>query len=264
MEPKFFITAIKRARHFSLPWARSFQSTNAHPISWIFILILSYHLHLGLPGGLFSLRFPSPIPCMHLSCPPIRAICPHPRHSAQFDYSDNIWWRVQAVTYMCWEHKACDVYSNHRSLKGNICCVFRLPAHRFTESVDAADDHPWGWSHPKGLAWHNLLINLIYFDSQLVQLVRKAGNHVSLAVWIEKIDYRVFQRQNVLCWLQTTCHWFFLGELQNCDKRLVVSSCPSVRLSCLSAWFCSPTGRIFAKFDIWIFSKDCQEIKSSF
>jgi hypothetical protein len=38
---------------------------------------------------------------------------------------------------------------------------------------------------------------------------------------------------------------------QNCERRLLTSSCPSV---CPSAWNNSaPTGRIFSKFDIWAF-----------
>jgi len=37
-----------------------------HPTSWRSILILSPHLHLGLPSGLL----PSAKPCIHLSSPP--------------------------------------------------------------------------------------------------------------------------------------------------------------------------------------------------
>ena len=47
-----FITAYASARHLSLSWACSIQSI-PHPIYWRSIVILSSHLRLGLPSGLF-------------------------------------------------------------------------------------------------------------------------------------------------------------------------------------------------------------------
>ena len=72
--PKF-ITAFTSARHLSLSWASSIQSMPPHPTSWRSILILSSHLRLGLPSGLF----PSVFPTKTLHTPllsPIRATCP--------------------------------------------------------------------------------------------------------------------------------------------------------------------------------------------
>ena len=54
-----FITALTSVRHLSLSWASPIQSTYPHPTSWISILILSTHLHLGLPSGLLPSGFPS-------------------------------------------------------------------------------------------------------------------------------------------------------------------------------------------------------------
>jgi hypothetical protein len=70
-----FITAFTNARHLSLSWANSIQSILPHPTSWRSILILSSHLHLGLPNGLVPLGFPTKTLYTHLSSP-TRAACP--------------------------------------------------------------------------------------------------------------------------------------------------------------------------------------------
>ena len=56
-----FITAFTSASHLSLSWASSIQSVPPHPTSWRSILILSSHLRLGLPSGLFPSCFPTKI-----------------------------------------------------------------------------------------------------------------------------------------------------------------------------------------------------------
>ena len=68
-------TAFTSARHLSLSWASSIQSIPPHTTSWRSTLILSSHLCLGLPSGLF----PSGFPTKTLYTPilsPIRATCP--------------------------------------------------------------------------------------------------------------------------------------------------------------------------------------------
>jgi hypothetical protein len=70
-----FITALTSVRHLSLSWASPIQSTYLHPTSWRSILILSTHLGLGLPIGLFPSDFPSKTLYTPLSSP-IRATCP--------------------------------------------------------------------------------------------------------------------------------------------------------------------------------------------
>ena len=58
-------TAVTNARYQSLSWASSIQSTPSHPTSWRSILILSSHLRLCLPSGLFPSDFPTKTPRRH-------------------------------------------------------------------------------------------------------------------------------------------------------------------------------------------------------
>ena len=60
-----FITALTSVRHLSLSWARSIQSIPPHPTTWRSILILSSHLCLRLPSGLFTSGSP-PKSCIQL------------------------------------------------------------------------------------------------------------------------------------------------------------------------------------------------------
>jgi hypothetical protein len=70
-----FITMFTRALHWSLSQAKSVQSIPPHAISLRSTLILSTHLHLGLPSGLFPSHFPINIlyvflfSSIHATCP---------------------------------------------------------------------------------------------------------------------------------------------------------------------------------------------------
>jgi hypothetical protein len=70
----------------SLSWVSSIQSIPPLPTSWISILILSYHLRLGLPSGL-SLRFPHQNPYTPLLAP-IRST--RPAHLILLDFITRI------------------------------------------------------------------------------------------------------------------------------------------------------------------------------
>ena len=85
-----FITAFTSARHLSLFWVSSIQSKPPHITSWRPILILSSHLRLGLPSGLFPSGFPTKTLYTPLLSPHTRYM-PYPSH---FIYTSS-------VQYMC-------------------------------------------------------------------------------------------------------------------------------------------------------------------
>ena len=61
-----FITVLTSARQLSLSWANSIQSPQPLSTSWRSTLILSFHLCLGLPNGLFPSGFPTKTLCTPL------------------------------------------------------------------------------------------------------------------------------------------------------------------------------------------------------
>ena len=70
-----------------------------HPISWRFILILSSHLHLGLPSGLHPSGFPHQYP-VHDTPLRIMHYKPRPSHSSRFFHANNIVWAVQMRNFL--------------------------------------------------------------------------------------------------------------------------------------------------------------------
>ena len=90
-----FITVLTKARHLSLTWVRSIQSTPTHPISRRPILILSPIYTWVCQVVSFPQVFPLK-PCMHLSSPHT-CYMPRPSQSSWLDLLNDIWWVVQSI-----------------------------------------------------------------------------------------------------------------------------------------------------------------------
>jgi len=90
---RMFSTALTSVRHLSLSWANPIQFTDPYLTSWSSILIVSTHLRLGLPSGLFPSGFP-PRPYTPPLHPHTRHI-PCQSHSSRFYQPHNIGGGVQ-------------------------------------------------------------------------------------------------------------------------------------------------------------------------
>ena len=86
---------------FTLSWASLIQSIPPHPTSWRSILILSFHLRLGLPSGFFPSGFPTKTLYTLLLCL-ICATCPV--HLIPLDF---IAWTILGEQYMSLSSSLC-------------------------------------------------------------------------------------------------------------------------------------------------------------
>ena len=102
-----FITAFTSARNLSLSWASSIQSIPPHHTSWKYISILSSHLSLGFPNGLFPLGFPTK-PCTHLPFPPYVL---HAPPTSFFSI-----WSPEQYLMSSTDHQAIQIIKQYRSL----------------------------------------------------------------------------------------------------------------------------------------------------
>ena len=109
MEPEGSFTHSQVPNTCPYPEPHQSSPCPPHPTSWISIIILSTHLRLGLPSGLFPSGFPTKtLYTTHLT--PIRATCPRPSHSCRFYHPDNIWWAVQIIKLLITEFSPLPCY----------------------------------------------------------------------------------------------------------------------------------------------------------
>ena len=100
-----FLAVHWSARHLSLSWANSIQSPQLPPTSRRYSLILSSHLRLGLPNGLFPSGFRTRTLCTPLKSP-IRATCP--AHLILLDFTTRTilgkeYRSLLSLTYVKWQ-----------------------------------------------------------------------------------------------------------------------------------------------------------------
>jgi len=91
-----FITAFTSARHLFLSWASSIQSITTHTTSWKSIIILPFHLRLGLPSGLFPSDFPHQN-SEYAAPNPHTWYVPCSSHYSRFYHPKNIGWTAQLI-----------------------------------------------------------------------------------------------------------------------------------------------------------------------
>ena len=94
-----FVTAFTSAHHLSLSWDRSIQSIPPHLTYCRSILILSSHLRLVLPSGLFPSGFPTKTLYTPLLSPHTRYML-SPSHSSRFYHPHNFGWAVQIIKHL--------------------------------------------------------------------------------------------------------------------------------------------------------------------
>ena len=96
---RFNIT-FTSALHLFVSWARSIQPMPPHPTSSRSILILSPHLCLGLPNGLFPLGLPHQNP-IYTSALPHKCHMPYPSHSSRFGHPNNLGEEYRSIKSSC-------------------------------------------------------------------------------------------------------------------------------------------------------------------
>jgi hypothetical protein len=96
------------------------QSIPPHLTSWRYILILSSHLHLGLPSGLFPSCFPTKT--LYTTPPPHPSYMPRPSHSSWFYHPHNSGWGVQVMKLLIMKFSPLSCYLV--PLMTDVCTVF--------------------------------------------------------------------------------------------------------------------------------------------
>jgi hypothetical protein len=87
---------------WSLSWARSNQSISSHPVSPRSNLILSTHLRLRLPSGLFLSVFPTKI--LYAFFCPHSCYMSYASHLPWLDHSNYTWRRAQVMKFLIMQY----------------------------------------------------------------------------------------------------------------------------------------------------------------
>ena len=150
MEPESSLLYSQVPATSHLSWANSIQSPQPPPTSWRSILILSSHLHLGLPIGLSPSGFPSRTLCTSLPCP-IHTTCPAhlilhdftTRTIQQANYTYNIFNRINQENVIGKQH----IYTLQWHLRDNYKDMRRTTRNNHNNCNNSRDEtdssHIW-------------------------------------------------------------------------------------------------------------------------
>ena len=111
-ETLYFTIMFTRAHHLYLSLTNLIQSKLSYCISFRSTEILSSHLHLGLPDGLFSPAFSTKNLHAFLFSTHMRHI-PHPPHHSY--HSNNKWWGKHIMKLLIMQFSALPCYFLHLS-----------------------------------------------------------------------------------------------------------------------------------------------------
>ena len=86
------VSMFTRAQHLNLSSAKLSQTVWPKPVSLTSVLMLFFHLYLGLPSSLFPSGFVTK-PDMHFTSPHVCHM-PHPFNLPGSDHYNEVWWGV--------------------------------------------------------------------------------------------------------------------------------------------------------------------------
>jgi len=92
----WFIIVFTRAHNWSYPEPCEHHYTHSRPFSLKSIVILSSHLHLGIPSSLFTSDFPTKTLHTLFICP-MCGTWPAYLIILDFDHPNNIWWSTEVM-----------------------------------------------------------------------------------------------------------------------------------------------------------------------
>jgi hypothetical protein len=114
---------VHKSPSLVLSWAKSIQSIPPHPISLRDISILSTHLRLGLPTGLFPSGILAKI--LYAFLFPHSCYISRPSHPPRLDHSNHAWRRIQVMKLhiMQFSPASCHFIPFRKFYKANIILI---------------------------------------------------------------------------------------------------------------------------------------------
>ena len=237
MEPQGPLPLFKSARYLSLSWASSIQSRPTHPTSWRTMLILSFHLRLGLPSGLFLFDFPTETlytPLLsHHTCYMSR-----PSRSSRFYHPNNIWWGIQIIKLLIMYFSPFHYYSY--TITPPQHPILKHPQPTFLPQYDRPNFTPIQNNRQN---YNALYINLYIFGQQTerqkilhLMIASIPWSQYALSLFLNKIlicysfsqifDMLYFSKGLLCTFIFWFCTSFWSGDITMCLDLSALTSSP--------------------------------------